>query len=67
MPRLSGRASAAIAAPIRGARKWGESLPETLLREWRHSSDRSLDELDHGVDRLACRDDETAASFDKGD
>ena len=30
-------------------------------------SGRSLDELDHGVDRLARRDDEAAASFDKGD
>ena len=52
--------------PDQGSPQMGR-VPETLLREWRHSSDRSLDELDHGVDRLACRDDETAASFDKGD
>ena len=57
----------ATAVPLRGSLQWGVSLPETPLSEKRDFSDRSLDELDHGVDRLARRDDETAAPFDKGD
>lgn len=42
-------------------------FPRLRSGSGRDSSDRSLDEFDHGVDRLACRDDETVASFDKGD
>jgi hypothetical protein len=48
-------------------RRMLEDMAVLPLSRSRRSAARSLDELDHGVDRLARRDDEAAASFDKGD
>lgn len=48
--------------PMESSRFGKLALSQSRLR-----SLRSLDELEHGVDRLARRDDEAATSFDNGD